>query len=166
MAELIFSSWGGKVVDSRKGGVSGDDAVSLPKALSTGTPVNGLMGWDGLAVWGAGVEPIDLARAYAEGLCKNSCGQCVPCRIGSKVVHDALDRICHGKGEARDVETVEHLAGRMRSQAMCDLGQSCGKAFLDFVANFRQELQDAVARKTSIPRGSYRLKVTAPCKSA
>ncbi|MBI5015860.1 MAG: FAD-dependent oxidoreductase [Deltaproteobacteria bacterium] len=166
MGDLVFSSWGGKTVDSRNGTAEGPDGVALPKALSSGTPVLGLMGWDGLAVWDGGVNVVDLARAYAEGLVKNSCGQCVPCRIGSKVVFDALDRICQGKGEAGDVETVERLAGRMRNQAMCDLGQSCGKAFLDFVGNFRGELQDALARKSPIPKGSYRLKVTAPCKSA
>ncbi|NTU60453.1 MAG: hypothetical protein HGA98_05285, partial [Deltaproteobacteria bacterium] len=119
MADLVFSSWRGKVADSRTGTAPDAASLGLPTALSSGTPVNGLMGWDGLAVWGPGVDVVDMARAYAEGLCKNSCGQCVPCRIGSKVVHDALDRICQGKGEAGDLAVVERLAGRMRNQAMC-----------------------------------------------
>lgn len=166
MADRIFSSWGGKLVDSRQGTAQGPDDVALPKALSTGTPVRGLMGWDGLALWDDGVNPIDLARAYAEGLVRNSCGQCVPCRVGSKVLHDCLDRVCQGKGTAADVDNVARLAGRLRQQAMCDLGQSCGKAFLDFSSHFRAELEAAVAAKAPIPRGTYRLKVTAPCKSA
>lgn len=169
MADLVFSSWGGKVVDSRAGTAAGPvtpDSIGLPKALPSGTPVLGLMGWDGLAVWDGVVNPIDLARAYAEGLVKNSCGQCVPCRVGSKVLFDALDRICAGRGEAADVGTIERLAGRLRQQAMCDLGQSCGKAFLDFVGSFRGELDAAVAAKRALPKGSYRVKVTAPCKSA
>lgn len=165
MGDLVFSSWAGTVVDSRAGAAT-PDTVALPKALSTGTPIQGLMGWDGIAVWGPGVNVIDLARAFAEGLLRNSCGQCVPCRIGSKVVFDALDRICQGKGEPSDPATIETLANRMRMQAMCDLGQSCGKAFLDLVTHFKGELQEAVERKPLIPRGTYRLKVTAPCKSA
>ncbi|MDF1553262.1 MAG: FAD-dependent oxidoreductase [Deferrisomatales bacterium] len=165
MGDLIFSSWGGAVLDSRQGTATADD-VTLPKALASGTPVNGLMGWDGLAVWGADVDPLDMARAYAAGLVENSCGQCVPCRIGSKVIHDALERICQGQGAAADVDTVAKLAGRLREQSMCDLGQSCGKAFLSLVEHFREELDQAVAAKTVVPRGSYRVKVTAPCISA
>jgi formate dehydrogenase beta subunit len=166
MADRIFSTWGGQVLDSRQGTAQGPDDVALPKALSSGTPVLGLMGWDGLAMWDGAVNPIDLARAYAEGLVRNSCGQCVPCRVGSKVIHDGLDRICRGAGQPADVENVVRLAGRLRQQAMCDLGQSCGKAFVDFTTHFRAELEAAVAEKTPIPRGTYRLKVTAPCKSA
>ena len=166
MADRIFSSWGGRVLDSRQGTAKGPDDVALPKSLSSGTPVQGLMGWDGLAVWDGTVNPIDLARAYAEGLVRNSCGQCVPCRVGSKVIHDGLERICQGKGQPADVDNLARLAGRLRQQAMCDLGQSCGKAFLDFVTHFRAELDEAVAHPTQIARGTYRLKVTAPCKSA
>jgi formate dehydrogenase beta subunit len=165
MADLIFSSWGGQAVDSRNGAVAAGD-VTLPKALASGTAVNGLMGWDGLAVWGDGVNPLDMARAYAAGLVANSCGQCVPCRIGSRVIHDALERICQGQGEAGDVDTIAQLAGRLREQSMCDLGQSCGKAFLDLVTHFRGELEQAVAAGAAIPAGSYRVKVTAPCMSA
>ncbi len=166
MADRIFSSWGGKLLDSRQGTAQGLDDVRVPKALPSGTPVLGLMGWDGLALWDDGVNPIDLARAYAEGLMRNSCGQCVPCRVGSKVIHDSLDRICRGVGQAADVENVVRLSARLRQQAMCDLGQSCGKAFQDFVTHFRSELDAAASGNAEIPRGSYRLKVTAPCKSA
>jgi formate dehydrogenase (NADP+) beta subunit len=165
MSELIFSSWGSTVVDSRQGAESAD-AVALPKALSSGTPVLGIMGWNGFALWSAGLDPLDMARAYAEGLTRNSCGQCVPCRVGSKLIFDALDRICAGKGKPADPPKIERLASRLREQAMCDLGQSCGKAFLDLSTHFRTELEEAVARKAAIPRGTYRLKVTAPCKSA
>lgn len=166
MGDLIFSSWGGQVADSRQGTAASAEDVALPKALGSGTPVLGLMGWDGLAVWAPGVDPIDLARAYAEGLTRNSCGQCVPCRIGSKVVHDALARICRGQGEAADLATVERLAARMRDQAMCDLGRTCGGAFSDFVAHFRGEVEAAIREQKTIPAGTYRVKVTAPCKSA
>ncbi|MFU8856044.1 MAG: FAD-dependent oxidoreductase [Deferrisomatales bacterium] len=166
MSDRIFSSWGGKLLDSRQATAQGPDDVALPKSLSSGTPVLGIMGWDGIALWDDGVNPVDLGRAYAEGLVRNSCGQCVPCRVGSKVIHDCLDRICLGRGQAGDVETVARLAGRLREQALCDLGQSCGKAFLDLVTHFRAELDAAAGGESEIPRGTYRLKVTAPCKSA
>jgi formate dehydrogenase beta subunit len=166
MGELIFSSWGGKLADSRQGTGGAPEDLGLPTALSSGTPVLGLMGWDGLAVWDEAVNPIDLARTYAAGLVRNSCGQCVPCRIGSKVVYDALEAVCEGQGDPAAVGGIERLATRMRDQAMCDLGRTCGKAFLDFLQHFRTELGQAVAAQTRIPQGSYRVKVTAPCKSA
>jgi len=166
MGDRIFSSWGGRVVDSRQGTAKGADDVPVPRSLPSGTPLLGLMGWDGLAVWDGRANPIDMARAYAEGLVRYSCGQCVPCRVGSKVIHDALARVCDGRGEPGDVATVERLAERLRNQAMCDLGRSCGKAFSDFVTHFGAELDEAIEKKTKVPRGEYRLKVTAPCKSA
>ncbi len=166
MGELIFSSWGGVVADSRKGTAATAGDVTLPKALSTGTAFGGLMGWDGLAVWEAGVDPVDLARAYAEGLAQHSCGQCAPCRIGSQVILDAFERICRGDGAPADLEAVERLAGRLRAQAMCDLGQSSGKAFLDFLAHFRGEAEAAIAARRPVARGTYQRKLTAPCISA
>ncbi|RMG93826.1 MAG: FAD-dependent oxidoreductase [Candidatus Dadabacteria bacterium] len=166
MADRIFSSWGGQVLDSRQGTAQGADDLPVPRSLPSGTPLLGLMGWDGIALWDDRANPIDMARAYAEGLVRYSCGQCVPCRVGSKVIFDALTRVCEGRGEAADVAAVERLAGRLRNQAMCDLGRSCGKAFTDFVTHFRAELDEAVKAKTPIPRGEYRFKLTAPCKSA
>ncbi len=166
MGERIFSSWGGRVLDSRQGTAKSADDIPVAKSLPSGTPVLGIMGWDGLALWDEGVNPIDMARAYAEGLVRNSCGQCVPCRVGSKVIHDALLRVCDGRGAPGDVEVVERLGDRLRRQAMCDLGRTCGKAFTDMVTHFRAELDEAIQAAAPIPRGTYRLKVTAPCRSA
>lgn len=165
MSELVFSSWGGKVIDGRGGSASAAD-VALPKELSDGRKLSGVMGWDGLALWGEGVDPIDLARAYAEGLSANSCGQCVPCRIGSKVIAQTLNRVCDGNGEAADKANLQTLAERLRKQAMCDLGQSCGKAFLDFLQYFGGELDAAIAGKRKVAKGEYLTTTTAPCKSA
>jgi formate dehydrogenase beta subunit len=164
MSDMVFSNWKGASVDSRSGQGSADD-VSVPKELSNGVKLGGLMGWDGLALWD-GVNVVDLAREYAKGLSDNSCGQCVPCRIGSKVVLDTFERICAGNGEASDVEEIALLAERLRNQAMCDLGQSSGKAFLDLMENFKGELDQAIAAKEPIARGEYIAATTAPCKSA
>ncbi len=164
MSELVFSSWREAGIDSRKA-AAGPDDVKLPKELSNGTALAGIMGWDGIAVWG-GADPVDMARAYAKGLSENSCGQCVPCRIGSKVLLTVFDRVCAGKGEAGDAETVALLAKRLREQAMCDLGQSSGKAFLDFIGNFRAEFDAAASGGRPVTAGSYIVQTTAPCKSA
>ncbi|TAL17099.1 dihydropyrimidine dehydrogenase subunit A [bacterium] len=164
MSELVFSSWAGAGVDSRKSPATAD-SVALPKDLGDGTALSAVMGWDGIAVWG-GADVVDLARAYAEGLSKNSCGQCVPCRIGSSVIEAALGRICDGTGTNEDVEAVGHLAGNLRVQAMCDLGQSSGKALLDLYENFRDEMLERVAQKKPAKKGDYVVATTAPCKSA
>ncbi len=164
MSDMVFSNWSGASVDSRSGQGSADD-VSVPKELSNGVKLGGLMGWDGLALWD-GVNVVDLAREYAKGLSDNSCGQCVPCRIGSSVMLDTFERICAGEGEGDDVAELSTLAERLRKQAMCDLGQSCGKAFQDFLENFGVELDQAISDKKPIARGEYLTATTAPCKSA
>jgi len=164
MSEMVFSCWGGKVTDSRTGPANPDD-IALPKEMPNGQKLKGVMGWDGLALWGD-VDPVDLARAYAEGLSRNSCGQCVPCRIGSKVILETMNRVCEGLGIEADAANFKTLALRLRNQAMCDLGQSSGKAFLDFLENFGGEFASAIAAGKKIPRGDFVTTTTAPCKSA
>lgn len=164
MSDIVFSNWKGAKVDSRQG-EGGVEEVGVPTEMSNGVKLGGVMGWDGLALW-EGVNAIDLGREYAKGLSDNSCGQCVPCRIGSRVVSDTFERICAGEGEPSDVEELKVLADRLREQAMCDLGQSCGKAFQDLLENFGAELDEAISAKQSIPRGEYITATTAPCKSA
>ncbi len=91
----------------------------------------------------------------------------MPCRIGSKVIHDALERICQGQGSAADVDIVAQ-AGAATARAVHVrprpvLRQGVPGASWSISA---AELDQAVAAKTAIPRGSYRVKVTAPCMSA
>ncbi|PLX39699.1 MAG: dihydropyrimidine dehydrogenase subunit A [Deltaproteobacteria bacterium] len=164
MSELVFSSWANADLDSRKTVASAEE-VSIPKEMPDGTALAGIMGWDGIAIW-SGADPVDMARAFAKGLAENSCGQCVPCRVGSSVILRTLSNICAGNGESGDVENLSILANRLRKQAMCDLGQSCGKAFIDFVENFSDELSSRIANKTVTPAGEYITTTTAPCKSA
>ncbi len=164
MSDLVFSSWGDATVDSRKQAVDAQ-AIELPKELSNGTSLAGIMGWDGIAVWGDS-HPVDMARAYARGLSDNSCGQCIPCRIGSHVILEAFERICSGAGRENDAGEIKRLSERLRDQAMCDLGQTCGKGFLDVIENFGKEIDGLVADKKSVPRSEYITATTAPCKSA
>lgn len=155
---------------------------------STGNPegVRALMGWGGVIVRDNGVDVLDMLRAYYARAASESCGQCVPCRIGLKHIAAILDRLCSGTDGAnadganangidadvthangsgadvtKEVERLARLAELVRDSARCDLGQTSPQPLLDVLA---QAPELFAPRKTKA--GSYTALVTAPCVSA
>ncbi len=59
------------------------------------------MGWDGIALFDDEVDIVDMCAKYVEAVQKESCGRCVPCRIGTKVILDRLRAISAGPGQQR-----------------------------------------------------------------
>ena len=135
MSDLVFSSWCGATVDSRKEAADAD-AVSLPKALSNDTALAGVMGWDGIAVWGD-VNVVDLARAYAEGLSKNSCGQCVPCRIGTEKAVNLVET--EGAVSPESEALLRRLDATLRKTSLCGLGHVALSPLLSILSGFPDE---------------------------
>ncbi|MGD8541642.1 MAG: FAD-dependent oxidoreductase [Desulfobacteraceae bacterium] len=169
MTEICFSSWGGKVVDNRGKALQNYAPlknVSLPEHFKQDEQIKALMGWYGIVLRSETVDVVDLSRSYMDAVRRNSCGKCTPCRLGTRLMADILARICDGKGQAPDLDTLESMAKLISETSKCHIGQAGPRPILHALAYFRDAFQAAIAEPRKIPAGAYRSRVTAPCMDA
>ena len=76
-----------------------------------------------------------------------SCGKCIPCRIGTRRMLDILTKITEGKGEPGDIEKLEELANTVRATSLCGLGQTAPNPVLATLKFFRDEYEAHVYEK-------------------
>jgi NADH:ubiquinone oxidoreductase subunit F (NADH-binding) len=81
----------------------------------------------------------DVARFLTEFCMEESCGKCIPCRVGTKQMHGMLTKICTGRGTMRDLELLEELAPMVKDASLCGLGQSAPNPLLSTLRYFRDE---------------------------
>lgn len=169
MADIIFSSWGGVVIDNR--GKSENERspvlnLNLPLEFDGDKKIKAFVGWDGIAIRGPDVNIIDLIRSYMEAIQAESCGKCTPCRVGTRILSTILNKIADGQGEAHDLERLRSLGMMIQQSSKCNLGQTGPKPLLDAIQYFEEEFSGAIQKQLKIPRREYKIKVTAPCVSA
>jgi formate dehydrogenase beta subunit len=129
-------------------------------------PVHCVAGWKGFFMLGPGGDPVDMAREYACKIQEISCGKCLPCRTGTRIIADLLTRICNGYGCEEDLETIDRMIGVVRAGSMCEIGHQSIVTVQELMGEFRDVFTRAVAQPVRRPRGHYDFKVTAPCIEA
>ena len=168
MAALFFSSWQGELVDNR--GKSKEESVvakrlKLPEEFATGEHIRAFMGWDGIALFDDTVDIVDMCAKYVEAIQKESCGRCVPCRIGTKVILDRLNAISAGEGSKEDLTLIRSLASEIKEGSKCQIGQTGLVPVLHAIEHFGDAFDQCIAGQ-KVRAGTYRSSVTAPCFSA
>ncbi len=82
---------------------------------------------------------VDVARYFMDFCRDESCGKCVPCRVGTTQLWMLLDKICSGKADMIDLEQLERLAGVVRRMSLCGLGQGAPNPIFSTLRYFRDE---------------------------
>src|SRR5208337_712473 len=127
MAAILFSSWQGEVVDNRGKAAADYTApkkLALPEEFVKGEPIRAFMGWDGLALFDDGADLVHMCMKYVEAVQGESCGRCIPCRVGTRIVLDAMRRINEGRGKKEDLGRIGDLARYIREGSKCQIGQT------------------------------------------
>lgn len=124
-----------------------------------------IMGSGGLIVMDEDTCMVDVARFFLEFVQEESCGKCVPCRVGTKRMLEILERICDGKGKEGDIELLIELGENIRETSLCGLGQSAPNPVLSTIRYFRHEYEAHIKNK-HCEAGVCRGLVRAPCQSA
>jgi ferredoxin len=91
---------------------------------------------------------VDVARYFLEFTQEESCGKCVPCRVGTKQMVDVLTRITKGKGEKGDIEKLKELSNTVMTGSLCGLGQTAPNPVLTTINYFRDEYEAHIERKS------------------
>ena len=106
-----------------------------------------IMGSGGMVVMDEDTCMVDMARFFLDFTCKESCGKCVHCRIGTKRMLEILERITDGKGEDGDIERLLELGEQIKEGSLCGLGQTAPNPVLTTIKYFRNEYEDHILRK-------------------
>lgn len=151
-----------KIVEDIGGGVPGGEKF---KAVQTGGPSGGCIPYelkdlpvdfDALtkagAMMGSGAMivmdkrdcVVDVARYFLRFLEEESCGKCLPCRLGLTKMREILDNFSHGHGDEKDIEDLKSLAQAVQDGALCALGTSAPNPCLTTLKFFKDEYIDHV----------------------
>ena len=109
--------------------------------------IGSMMGSGGLIVMDEDTCMVDIAKFYLEFTADESCGKCVPCRIGTKRLLETLNKICDGKGEPEDLENIKAVSEHMKSSSLCALGQSAPNPILSTMEHYMDEYKAHIYEK-------------------
>jgi len=156
LREVIYDIGGG-IKDGQKfkavqtGGPAGgflpaeflDLAIDYDNLVQAGST----MGSGGMIVLDETTCMVDMARHYMHFTQEESCGKCVPCRVGTKQMHDILVGITRGEGKEEDLTRLEELGDSIRVASLCGLGQGAPNPVLSTLRHFRQEYVEHIQHK-------------------
>ena len=83
--------------------------------------------------------PLEQSAAFLKLCASQSCGKCVPCRVGLDQAAAIMERISEGRGELKDIDTLEHLADSIRDSADCAIGSEAARSIGQCLKSFRQD---------------------------
>ncbi len=87
---------------------------------------------------------VDTARFFLKFTQAESCGKCIPCRVGTKRMLEILDRICDGKGRPEDIPLLEELSENIKDGSLCALGGTAPNPVLTALKYFREEFEEHI----------------------
>jgi NADH-quinone oxidoreductase subunit F len=173
LSQLIYEIGGGvkggralKAVQS--GGPSGGcipaNLMHLPIDFKSLAEAGSIMGSGGLVVMDETTCMVDLARYFVRFTEVESCGKCVPCRLGTRQMRMILDDICEGRGTEDSITQLESLGAAISKGSLCGLGQSAPNPVLTTIKYFRDEYL-AHVREKHCPAGVCESLVVATCSN-
>ncbi len=146
--DIVFSMGGG-IQKRRKfkavqiGGPSGgcipESLLDSPVDFESLKEAGAMMGSGSFVVVDETTCMVDMARFFLDFCAKESCGKCPPCRIGTTLMLDILNRITSGEGEEKDMEVLEEMCDEVKTMSLCGLGQSAPNPVKSTIRYFRDE---------------------------
>ena len=150
LREIIYDIGGG-IPDGRAfkavqtGGPSGGclpaELLNMPVDFDSLTAAGSMMGSGGMVVMDQDTCMVDVARYFLDFTQREACGQCIPCRVGTKQMFDILDAITRREGKPGDIELLLELGEAVAGTSLCALGQSAPNPVLSTIRYFRDEYE-------------------------
>ena len=156
LREIIYSHGGGMAFDKKlKAVIPGGASTPMltPQQVDTRMDFESLeaagtmLGTGAVIVMNEDTCMVDVARRLMRFFAHESCGRCVPCRVGTQRLLDLLERLEGGKGRSGDVERLEALAEGIRGRTFCPMGDAAVNPVLSGLKLFRDEYEYHVTHK-------------------
>jgi len=150
LRELIFDIGGGipngKALKAVQiGGPSGGcipaEHLDVPVDYESLNELGAIMGSGGMVIADEDTCIVDFARYFMAFTQEESCGKCVPCRLGTKAMLATLERLCAGDGQPDDVDYLIELSNEIKRSSLCGLGQTAPNPVLSSIRYFRDEYE-------------------------
>ena len=148
LKEVIFDIGGG-IPNGKKfkavqiGGPSGgclpENFIDTPIDYDSLTMAGAIMGSGGLVIMDESTCMVEVSRYFLEFSQRESCGKCVPCRLGTKQMLDILTDITEGNGKPEDMQLLKSLAEGIKAGSLCGLGQNTPNPVLTTLKFFEKE---------------------------
>lgn len=150
LGDIVYNIGGG-VPEGREfkaaqtGGPSGgcipNKYMESPVDFENLTELGSIMGSGGLVVIDDTTNMPDFARFFMDFCVDESCGKCVPCRVGTVQIRNLLDKIISGEGAPKDLDKLEKLCETVKTTSLCGLGQSAPNPVISTLQYFRHEYE-------------------------
>lgn len=134
------------------GGCLPATCLDLPVDYESLVEAGSIMGSGGMIVMDEKTCAVDIARYFLAFTQKESCGKCVPCRVGTKRMLETLERITRGEGDLEELESLDTLAETVKNSSLCGLGQTAPNPVLTTLKYFRKEYETHIQER-SCPAG-------------
>jgi len=136
-----------------------DTPVDYDSLKAAGT----IMGSGGMVVMDEDTCMVDFARYFLDFAQKESCGECVPCRLGTKQMLEILENITRGEGKLDDIDLLVELAEAVKATSLCGLGQTAPNPVFTTIRYFRDEYEAHVKQKRC-PAAVCKEIISSPCQ--
>ncbi|MGE4295495.1 MAG: NuoF family protein [Campylobacterales bacterium] len=148
LRELIYDVGGGIEADRafkavQTGGPSGGcipaSQLDLPIEYESLKAIGSIMGSGGIIVMDETSSMVEVARFFLEFCMTESCGKCVPCRVGTVQLHNLVDKFAKKEATQQDLELLEELCEMIKETSLCGLGQTAPNPVLSTLRYFKDE---------------------------
>ena len=123
------------------GGCIPASKMDTPVDFESLAELGSIVGSGGMIVLNEDNCMVNITKYFLQFTQEESCGKCVPCRIGTKRLLEILERITSGKGQQGDIERLETLGEMVVSASLCGLGKSAPNPILSTIEHFREEYE-------------------------
>lgn len=113
--------------------------LDAPVDYESLTALGSIMGSGGMIVMDEYSCMVDVARFFMEFCMSESCGKCVPCRVGTAEMYELLSRIVQGRASMADMALLQELCETVKYTSLCGLGQAAPNPVLSTINYFRDE---------------------------
>jgi len=137
--------------------------LDTPVEYETLAQLGSIMGSGGMVVMDDTTCMVEVARYFLSFTQAESCGKCVPCRLGTKQMLEILTRITQGKGRDNDIDTLLTIARTVKECSLCGLGQTCPNPVLTTLDYFRDEYEAHIKEK-KCPAAVCDALMVSPCQ--
>ena len=143
---------GGKALKAvQTGGPSGGclpaHMLDMPVDFDSLTKAGSIMGSGGLVVMDEDTCMVDIARYFLDFNQRESCGQCIPCRLGTRQMFEILDEITKGNGRPGDIDLLLELSYSIKQSSICGLGKTAPNPVVTTIRYFKEEYEAHIKDK-------------------
>lgn len=155
--EIVYDIGGGpvngrKIKAAQTGGPSGgclpESMFDLPVDFEVLNKVGSMVGSGGMVVMDESACMVDVAKYFLNFLLDESCGKCVPCRIGVGRMLEIIEDITKGRGTLEQLELLEETAETVRYASLCALGKTAPNPVMSTLKYFRPEYEAHIRDKS------------------